>query len=133
MAIGMTYDEFWYGDVSMVRAYRKADELRRRRQNEMSWLQGMYIYEALCDVAPIFHAFAKKGTKPNPYAKEPYAITDSEIRERKERDARIKEEQMKAEFAAFVARMTKKMPVEAHPDSKGGETNEYDTDRPVVD
>lgn len=125
MSIGMSYDEFWNQDVALVRAYRKADELRRRRQNEALWLQGMYIYEALCDAAPIFHAFAKKGTKPNPYAKEPYAITESEIRERKVREAREKEERMKAEFAAFVASMRQKMPVEAHPGTKGGEVNEY--------
>ena len=124
MSIGMTYDEFWSQDVTLVRAYRKADELRRRRQNEILWLQGCYIYEALCDVAPIFHAFAKKGTKPQPYAKEPYAITESQIRERDERDARLKEERMKAEFAAFAARMRKKMPSEAHPVAKGGELNE---------
>ncbi len=120
----MSYDDFWFGDVSMVRAYRKADELNRRRQNEVLWLQGAYIYEALCDAAPIFHAFAKKGTKPHPYAKEPYAITESEIREREEREARAREERIKAEFAAFVAQMTKKMPVEAHPDSEGGDKHE---------
>lgn len=124
MSIGMSYDEFWNNDVAMVRAYRKADEMRKRRQNETLWLQGMYIYEALCDAAPIFHAFAKKGTKPNPYAKEPYPITESEVREREEREARIKEEQFKAEFAAFAERMRQQMPKEAHPDSKGGEINE---------
>lgn len=116
MSIGMTYDEFWNQDVALVRVYREADELRRRRLNETCWLQGMYIYEALCDAAPIFHAFAKKGTKPNPYAKEPYPITEGEIREREQREAKAKEERMKAEFAAFVAGMRKKMPVEAHPD-----------------
>lgn len=121
MSIGMSYDEFWNQDVALVRAYRKADELKRRRQNEALWLQGMYIYEALCDAAPIFHAFAKKGTKPNPYAKEPYAITESEIRERKAREAREREERMKAEFAAFVASMQAKMPTEAHPDTRGGD------------
>ena len=31
-------------------------------------MQGLYIYEALCDVAPILHAFAKPGTKPLPYS-----------------------------------------------------------------
>lgn len=125
MSIGMSYDEFWNQDVALVRAYRKADELRRRRQNEALWLQGMYIYEALCDVAPVFHAFAKKGTKPIPYAKEPYAITEAEVREKKARELRDKEMQMKAEFAAFVAQMQKKMPKEAHPEKKGGEVNEY--------
>lgn len=124
MSIGMSYDEFWNQDVALVRVYRKADELRRRRQNEVLWLQGMYIYEALCDVSPIFHAFAKKGTKPSPYPKEPYAITESEIREREEREARARQERIKAEFAAFAERIRQKMPKEAHPDAKGGEINE---------
>ena len=116
MSIGMSYDEFWNQDVALVRAYRKADELRRRRLNEQCWLQGAYIYEALCDAAPVFHAFAKKGAKPNPYVKEPYPITEGEIREHKEREAKIKEEKIKAEFAAFVEQMQKKMPDEAHPE-----------------
>jgi hypothetical protein len=123
MSIGMSYDEFWNQDVALVRVYRKADELKRIRQNEVLWLQGMYIYEALCDASPVFHAFAKKGTKPMPYAKEPYAITETEIRERKEREARAKEERFKAEFAAFAEQMRKKMPKEAHPVAKGGEMN----------
>lgn len=124
MSIGMTYDEFWNQDVTLVRAYRKAQELRDRRRNQELWLQGMYIYEALCDVAPVFHAFAKRGTKPEPYAKEPYPITEAEIREREERKAREAQERIKAEFAAFAERMRKKMPKEAHPDSEGGEMNE---------
>lgn len=124
MSIGMTYDEFWHGDVNMVRAYRKAQELRDKRRNQEFWLQGMYVYEAICDVAPVLHAFAKKGTKPEPYVKEPYPITEADIREREEREARIRQERVKAQFAAFAERMKKKMPKEAHPDPKGGEINE---------
>lgn len=124
----MTYDDFWHGDVNMVRAYRKAQEFRDRRRNQELWLQGMYVYEAICDVAPVLHAFAKKGTKPEPYAKEPYPITEAEIREREERKAREAQERIKAEFAAFAARIRKKMPQEAHPDSKGGEINERSND-----
>ena len=123
MSIGMSYDEFWNQDVTMARAFRQADELRRRRQNEAAWLQGMYIYEAICDVSPILHAFAKKGTKPNPYVKEPYPITESEIREQKMREAREREERLKAEFAAFAASIQQKMPKEAHPGTKGGDLN----------
>lgn len=126
MSVGMTYDGFWNQDVTMVRAYRKADEMRKRRQNETLWLQGMYIYEALCDVAPVFHAFAKNGTKPNPYSKEPYAITEEEIRERDEREEQLRQERIKAEFAAFAERIKQKMPKEAHPGTKGGEVNVHD-------
>ena len=43
MSIGMTYDEFWNGDVSIVKFYRKAEELRYKRQNQALWLQGMYM------------------------------------------------------------------------------------------
>ena len=122
MSIGMSYDDFWNGDVSMVRAYLKAQELRDRRRNQDLWLQGMYFYEALCDASPLFRFSMKKGTiKPEPYVKEPYPITEAEVREREEREAKAKEERLKAEFALFAERMRKKMPKEAHPDKEGGE------------
>ncbi len=122
MSLGMTYDEFWNQNVDMVRAYRKADELKRRRENEILWLQGVYVRDAL--VCTVGNMFAGKSGKQYEYPKEPYAITEADIREREEREARLAQERIKAEFAAFAARMQKKMPVEAHPDSKGGETNE---------
>ncbi len=122
MSIGMTYDEFWNQDVRLVEVYRKANELRDKRRNQEMWLQGMYFYEALCDVSPLFRFSMKKGVvKPEPYVKEPYPITAAEVREREEREAWKKQERMKAEFAAFAERMRKKMPQEAHPVSKGGE------------
>ena len=110
MSIGMTYDEFWNQDVKMVEVYRKAMELRDKRRNQELWLQGMYIYEALCDASPLFRFSMKKGVvKPEPYAKEPYPITAAEVHEREEREARAKEERLKAEFAAFAERMRKQM------------------------
>jgi hypothetical protein len=122
MSIGMTYDEFWNQDVSLVEVYRKAQELRDKRRNQELWMQGLYIYEALCDASPLFRFTMKKGTiKPEPYIKEPYPITAEEVREREEREARKKEERLKAEFAVFAERMRAKMPLEAHPDSEGGE------------
>lgn len=109
MSIGMSYDEFWNQDVSLVADYRKAQELRDKRRNQEFWLQGMYIYEALCDASPLFRFSMKKGSiKPEPYVKEPYPITEAEVAEREERDHRRKEEKMKAEFAAFVEGMRQK-------------------------
>ena len=116
MSIGMTYDEFWNQDVSMVEVYCKAAELRDKRKNQELWLQGMYIYEALCDASPLFRLTMKKGAvKPEPYAKEPYPITAAEVKEREEREARQKEERLKMEFALFAEQLMKKMPREAHP------------------
>ena len=115
MSIGMTYDEFWNQDVRLVEVYRKAAELRDKRRNQELWLQGMYIYEALCDASPLFRFSMKKGSiKPEPYAKEPYPITASEVKAREEREARAKEERLKAEFALFAEQIRrKKMPPEA--------------------
>ena len=92
LLIGMTPEQYWDGDSTLAKYYRKADELRRKRRNEELWLQGMYIYEALCDVSPVMNAFAKRGTKPRPYADHPYALTvkdrDDEriLLEKKERE-----------------------------------------------
>lgn len=126
MSLGMSYDEFWNQNVEMVRAYRRADEMKRRRENEILWLQGLYVRDAL--VCTVGNMFAGKSGKQHEYPKEPYAITELDIREREERDNRIRQERIRASFAAFAARMQKKMPVEAHPDSKGGEMNERSND-----
>lgn len=89
LSMGMTAEQFWDGDSNLVKYYRKADEIRKERINQELWLQGMYIYEALCDVSPIFHAMAKKGTKPHPYPDKPYSITE------KQRQREIEENEMK--------------------------------------
>ena len=88
LAIGMTPEQYWDGDASLTRYYRKSDEIKRQRRNEELWLQGMYIYEALCDVSPVFHAFANKGTKPRPYADHPYALTNRE----REKEQKLREQ-----------------------------------------
>lgn len=115
MSIGMSYDEFWNSDVSRVKAYRKANELRDKRRNQELWLQGMYFYEALCDASALFRFTTKKTIKPEPYIKEPFPITAAEVRERKEREQREMEERIKAEFAALAERLRKKMSQETLP------------------
>ena len=78
LSIGMTAEQFWDGDPNLVKYYRQADEMRIERKNQELWLQGLYIYDALCDVAPILQAMAKKGTKARPYPEQPYAITEKQ-------------------------------------------------------
>ena len=62
MSIGMTYKEFWEEDVSLAKIYLKAWKLKQKREAEMIkwqlWEQGLYIYEAICDVSPILRAFS---------------------------------------------------------------------------
>ena len=81
MAIGMTYDEYWYGDPLLVRAFYKADQLRRKRADEDAWLHGLYILSALN--ATVGNMFRKSGQAPAEYPLEPY--TQKEERERKQR------------------------------------------------
>lgn len=122
MSIGMSYDEFWNQDVTLVRVYRQADDLRRRRQNEMLWMQGIYMRDAL--LCTVGNMFSGKGTTPIEYPKEPYPITASQVAEKKAAERRDMEERIKADFMAVAARMiNKQMPKEAHPVTKGGEMN----------
>jgi len=105
LTIGMTYDQFWNEDCALVRFYRKADELQRKRRNEELWLQGMYVYDALCCVAPILHAFAKSGTKPTAYPDRPYPITKAEVEAERERQEQLEVERLKAQFQSMVANL----------------------------
>ena len=83
LAIGMTPEQYWDGDPALATYYRKADVIKLERQNQALWLQGMYIYEAICDVSPILQAFAKKGAKPHPYTDKPYPLNDKQRKQDK--------------------------------------------------
>lgn len=89
MSMGMTNAEYWHGDYTQLAAYRKAYELRCEQANYDAWLQGAYIYDAICAASPILHAFASKGTKALPYHKLPYGVKE-----------KVDPEQVRAEFLA---------------------------------
>ena len=88
--------------------YRKAEEMRQKRKNQELWLQGMYIYEALCDVAPVLHAFAKRGTKPVPYPDHPYSITSKEREAEEERKRKRDQEKAKQYMLGKMAKINKR-------------------------
>ena len=108
LSIGMTPEQYWEGDCTLVKYYRKAEELRNEKRNQELWLQGMYIYEAICDVSPILHAFAKKGTKPTPYAEKPYPITRKQVKNDEEEKQRKLAEKGKRFMEAMAASINKK-------------------------
>lgn len=93
MAMGMSYEQFWRDDPTMAKAYREADKKKQKILKWNNWEQGMYTYEALCKVSPVLHAFAKNGTKPLPFSKEPYGIKKIE-EENIEKEQEIKEEKI---------------------------------------
>lgn len=88
ISIGMTYEQFWYDDPTIANDYLKAFTLKEKREAEkakwITWEQGLYVYEAICDVAPILRAFSKS-TKPLPYPKKPYGHETYEEDEKKKK------------------------------------------------
>lgn len=108
LSIGMTYDQFWNDDPSLVIYYRKANELATERKNQELWLQGLYVYEALCDVSPILHSMAKKGTKARPYPEQPYSITATQRKREKEEQERREATKGKIFMEMLMAQNNKK-------------------------
>lgn len=96
LAVGMTYEQFWHDPPELVIAYRRADEIKKRRVNEELWLAGIYTAEALAST--VGNMFSK-GSKYQ-YPSEPKPITVSEAQERQEREQRARMEQIKARFTA---------------------------------
>ena len=90
LSIGMTEEQYWDRDCILVKYYREAEELRNEKLNQQAWLQGMYFYDALSRVSPILHAFAKKGTKAQPYVEQAYPISKRSAQEAKENEEKAK-------------------------------------------
>lgn len=105
LAMGMSYELFWEGEPSLASAYRKADEIRRRRINEELWLNGIYTAEALAST--VGNMFSK-GNK-HKYPAEPKPITRDEIQERRERAEKAKMEKIKAAFTARALSLNAQM------------------------
>lgn len=116
MSIGMTYQEFWFDDLDLPKYYLKAYKIKEKREiEEMEWTvweQGLYIYEALCDVSPILRPFSK--AKPLPYPEKPFFLGEEDKKqEQKKKELKKKEKEkvdlMRAQiFFENWARSTKK-------------------------
>lgn len=100
MSYGMTYDEFWNGNPSRAIFYRRAAMIQVKRKDEEFWMQGVYVYDALCRVSPILHAFSKSGTKPLPYVERPY-LSGADIDDSKKQEL----EKKKLENEMLVAKL----------------------------
>jgi len=120
MSMGVPYNEYWHGDYTQLKFYTEAYRLQLEHENYSAWLQGAYVYEAVCAVSPILHAFAKSGTRPLPYLKEAYGMkadktnagateakTEKEIQE-------IQALNASAKFASFMTQWNKRF------ESEGG-------------
>lgn len=114
LSIGMSYDEFYNKDCCLVQAYMKAHQLKQKYNNTNMWIQGLYFYDVLCRVSPIYNIGAKAGTKPIPYIEEPYALNEEEQRQIDEKKAKAEMDKMKAQMEYRASIINKRF-------SKGGE------------
>jgi hypothetical protein len=100
----MTSEEFWHGDPRLVKAYQKANDLKREAENQKLWLQGLYIYDAFAVV--LSNAFGKKGSKKQEYFKEPINIL-GKTEEDEEREAEEARQKLIAQLNGWKARWDK--------------------------
>lgn len=77
LAMGMTYEDFYKKDHTLVIAYREAFKLQRIRNNQEQWQLGLYVYQAVSRVAPLLIPF-NKNPKPEPYLDKPIPFYESE-------------------------------------------------------
>lgn len=83
MAIGISYNDFWDMNPSIVMIHAKANAIRQEQcfeyDNYMAYIQGAYILEALN--ATVGNMFRNKGQKPNEYPDKPYSFNNEEYTE----------------------------------------------------
>lgn len=100
MHMGVSYEQFWNGDVEIAKMARQAYELKMDEQNQFAWLQGMYVYNAVAALAPALKAFAKG--KAQPYPQEPYGFAEREKVLSGQKEEKKKESAEDMRFNAFM-------------------------------
>ncbi len=86
----MTYEQYWYDDPLMVRAFYKADKLRQSKTDYQAWLTGVYIKTAI--EATVGNVVREKGTQPISYPDKPYSFKEEEKRKEKTAEKEAQEE-----------------------------------------
>lgn len=97
MSYGLSYEDFWYGDVYKAKYQRETYKLQMRHEDELMWEQGMYIYEAILQCSPILHPFSK-ATKPLPYTEKPHTVEIDEQLDETNKQQMIENERLKAQI-----------------------------------
>lgn len=104
LAIGMSYAEYWEGDSSLPRYYRKAYQIKQEEINNNAWLQGLYVYDAVSTALHnALRGMAKSPPPAQKYAKEPYKFNNKEKTEaEKAKEVEIEQQKAAAWMENFV-------------------------------
>lgn len=103
MVLGVSADEFWNGDYSMLKYYAEKHKIAVEQQNEQMWLQGMYVYEAVS--VALAQSFSKNTTKK--YPEKPHRLTPLS-EEEQELENQKKVEEFRAQLMALGKRFEAK-------------------------
>lgn len=107
LAIGMSSAEYWEGDPSLARYYRKAYKIKQEEINNNAWLQGVYIYDAISTA--LHNALRGKNQRAREYAKQPYDFKNKHKTEfEKAKEVEIEQEKALAWMENFVRINNKK-------------------------
>lgn len=101
LAIGMSSAEYWEGDCSLTRYYRKAYKIKQEEINNNAWLQGLYIYDAVSTA--VYNALRNKNSQAREYAKQPYNLENKEKSEfEKAKEVEVEQQKAMAWMENFV-------------------------------
>ena len=100
MLYGMTYEQFWDGDVCMHKAFKEAAKLRKKQTNEDAWLLANYFYEALCATSSLFRGM--KPSRPQKFRDAPYDIFEEDKKRREEEERIANYERIRNKVSAFA-------------------------------
>lgn len=106
MSNGLSYEDFWDGDVEKAKYIRLAALENEKRKNRDMWIQGRYFYEAVIAAYPVLNALSKK-KEPLPYLTEPIPVTEAEAKELIEKKAQEKLEADREKFIRQVKEFNK--------------------------
>lgn len=74
----------------MAKMFRKAHAIQASEQNDMAWLQGFYVYQAVAALAPALRAFSKG--RAHRYMDKPIEFGHNEFNREVEQQERKKKE-----------------------------------------
>ena len=111
MAIGMTYDQYWDGEVGMKTAFRNAFRIRTENEQKLidrnNWYMGQYIMDALHATPLLVGGLnVKPSTQLPKFPDKPY-LEQAELRKKEEAQQKLQEDQTKLAMALFQAGIMK--------------------------
>lgn len=102
LAIGMSAEEFWHGDLRLCKAYREAYSITLENKYVSEWRSGVYALEALLSAANAYRELQK--TEDHPYPERPLFSTERDKEMAEEREAKARMERNRAVLAAFAVK-----------------------------